>query len=98
MLREDVIATLQAHEQQLRRLGVSRVALFGSLARGEARDDSDIDIMIDVAPDARLDMFDYIGITQYIADLFPQRVDVANRERLKPLVRPTAEADAVHVF
>ena len=39
-----------------------------------------------------------MGITQYLADLFPNRVDIANRSCLKALVRPSAERDAVYAF
>jgi len=46
----------------------------------------------------RVGLFEYIGIRQYLADLFPVRVDVANRSSLKPLVRPTIERDAIHAF
>ena len=95
---EQVIATLRAHEPELRHRGVLHAALFGSLARGEAKPASDIDILIELEPDAPIDLFDYIGITHYIADLFPARVDVANRSSLKPHVRPDAERDAVYAF
>ena len=73
-------------------------ALFGSRALGEYRPDSDIDIMIEIAPDAPVDLFESVAITQYLADLFPVRVDVANRSHLKPHVRPTAEQSAVYAF
>lgn len=98
MNREDVIATLRAHEPELRHRGVLHAALFGSLARNEAQPASDIDILIEVAPDAPIGVFEYVGITQYLADLFPSRVDVTNRDRLKPLVRPSAERDAMYAF
>jgi len=98
MNREQVIATLRAHEQELRHRGVLHAALFGSLARGGATPASDIDILIELEPDAPIDLFDYIGITHYLADLFPARVDVANRKSLKPHVRPDAERDAVYAF
>jgi uncharacterized protein len=98
MSREQIIATLRAHESQLRRRGVSHVALFGSAARGEAKPASDIDIMIELEPDAPIGLFEYVAITQYLGDLFPSRVDVANRSKLKPPVRPRAEQDAVYAF
>jgi len=98
MRRDQVIATLQAHEPELRNRGVLHAALFGSVARDEATPASDIDILIELAPDAPVGLFEYVGITQYLADLFPARVDVANRRRLKPLVRPSAERDAVYAF
>jgi len=77
---------------------VLHVALFGSLARGDATQASDIDIMIQLEPDAPIGRFEYVGITQYLEDLFPVPVDVANRDRLKPFVQPQAERDAVYAF
>lgn len=98
MTREAVIAVLRAAETALRGMGVSRAALFGSTARGEARPDSDVDIFVELDPAAKLGLYDYVGITQYIADLFPTPVDVVNREGLKAHVRPSAERDAVYAF
>jgi len=98
MDRDEIIATLRAHEAPLRRRGVAHAALFGSLARNEAGGSSDIDIMIEIAGDAAVGVFEYVGITQYLADLFAQKVDVANRASLKPLVRPSAERDAIYAF
>jgi predicted nucleotidyltransferase len=71
--------------------------LFGSVARGD-RPDSDIDIMIEVDPDARITVFDYLDLKEYIAGLFDGPVDVVNRESLKPYVRPVATADAIYSF
>ena len=70
MDRQSIIAILQKHQAELHRQGVLHAALFGSVARGEARPDSDIDIMIDLDPDARLGVFDYVGLKDYIAGLF----------------------------
>jgi predicted nucleotidyltransferase len=98
MTREHVIAMLRAHEQELRHRGVRHAALFGSLAREEATPASDIDILIELEPDAHIGLFGYVGITHYLADLFSARVDVANRSTLKPHVRPSAEHDAVCAF
>ena len=98
MKREDVIFRLREREADLRARGVSHAALFGSVARGDQRPGCDIDILVEIAPDADLDLFAYIGLVQFIEDLFPIRVDVANRSQLKPFVRPSAERDAVYAF
>ena len=98
MTREDVIAVLKAHEAELRRQGVIHAALFGSLARGEARPDSDIDVMIEIDPQQTFSLWDWAGVIGFIEDIFPSRVDVARRERLKAHVRPSAERDAVYAF
>ena len=78
--------------------GVAHAALFGSRARGDNRPDSDIDIMIEIAPGAVNDMYAYAGLKLYIAGLFEAPVDVIDREGLKPYVRPAAIADALCAF
>jgi uncharacterized protein len=96
--REEIIATLRAHQAELRRRGVRHTALFGSVARGESKRTSDIDILVELDPEAPVGLFEYVGITQYLADLFPVRIDIANRSRLKPLVRPSVERTALYAF
>ncbi len=98
MNTQDIIARLRENEAALRARGVAHAALFVSRARGDNRPDSDIDIMIEIAPDASVGVYEYVAITQFLADLFENRVDVANRSKLKTLVRPSAEREAVHAF
>jgi uncharacterized protein len=98
MDKQDILARLRENEAALKAQGVCRAALFGSRARGDDSPDSDIDIMVEIAPDARMDLFQYVGIVQYIEELFPGRVDVANREGLKAPVRPHVERDAIYAF
>jgi uncharacterized protein len=96
--REEIIGTLRAHQAELHRRGVRHAALFGSIARGEGTRTSDLDILIELDPQALVGLFEYVGITQYLADLFPVRVDIANRSSLKPLVRPSIEHDTIYAF
>jgi len=98
MNTREIIAKLRENEAVLRPHGVRHVALFGSRARGDNCPDSDIDILVEIAPDAPVGLFEYVAITQYLADLFPVRVEVADRSKLKPLVRPSAEREAVYAF
>lgn len=98
MTKDDVLQRLRDHESALRLRGVQRAALFGSLARNEGGASSDIDILVEIDPGAAVGLFEYVGITQFLEDLFPRHVDVANSSRLKPLVRPTIERDAIYAF
>jgi uncharacterized protein len=98
MDRQDIIARLRNNEAALRDRGVRHAALFGSRARGDGRPDSDVDIMIEVDPTARIGIYEYVAIKEYIAGLFDGRVDVVRRDRLKPYVQPAAVEDAVYAF
>ncbi|HYP57006.1 MAG TPA: nucleotidyltransferase domain-containing protein [Beijerinckia sp.] len=98
MNRQEIIAKLKENEAALRSQGVAHVALFGSRARGDDRPDSDIDIMVEIAPDFPMDVFQYVGVVHAIEDLFPLRVDVSNRIARKPHVQPSAKRDAIYAF
>jgi uncharacterized protein len=65
MNSQEIIARLKQHEAALRAQGVTHAALFGSRARGDARPDSDTDIMIELDPAAQIGVWDYIGIKEY---------------------------------
>lgn len=98
MKAEEALAILRRYEGDLRARGVRRAALFGSLARGDERPDSDIDIMVEIEPDAQITVFDYADLKEYIAGLFDGRADVVRRETLKPYIAPAATADAIYAF
>jgi predicted nucleotidyltransferase len=94
----EALETLRRSEAALRARGVRRAALFGSVARGENRPGSDIDIMVEIDPDAHITVFDYVDLKEFIAGLFDGPVDVVNRDSLKPYVRPAATAETIYAF
>ena len=98
MDKQQILDRLRENERALRERGVTHAALFGSRARGDNRPDSDIDILIDLAPEAPIGVWEYSGLKTYIANLFEGPVDVVSRETLKPYIRPAATADAVYAF
>jgi predicted nucleotidyltransferase len=95
MDKNAILARLREHEPASRQRGVAHAALFGSRARGDNRADSDIDILVEIGP---MSLWGYVGLTQFIAGLFPDPIEVADRSRLKPFVRPAAERDAIYAF
>jgi uncharacterized protein len=98
MDKDRIISTLLENRAELERQGVLHAALFGSMARGDATAQSDIDIMIDLDPSLRLSVFDYVGLKDYIGSLFPISVDVVNRDLLKTPIKPAVLAEAIHAF
>ena len=93
-----VLDTLRAHEADLRRLGVAHAAVFGSVARGEAGTESDIDVLVDLDENRPMGIFEYARTKLYIDELLEGSSDVVNRRTLKPLLRAGILHDAVHAF
>ena len=85
-------------EPELRRQGLSALFLFGSVARDEASDASDIDLLFDVPADVRFSLFDQARIQSELADALDAGVDLVPIEALKPSMRARVEAEMVRVF
>jgi hypothetical protein len=92
------IETLKALEPALRAKGISGLHLFGSVARNEDKQASDIDLMFDLAPSARFSLFDQARIARQLSEALDAKVDFVPRRALHPLVRLTAEAERVTIF
>lgn len=94
---DGIISTLQAHEATLRRQGVARVAVFGSVARGDDTPSSDVDLLLDLDPANIPTLLGYVGIQMDLGTLLGREVHLAVRENLKR-VRAEAEREAVYAF
>jgi hypothetical protein len=96
MLRDQVLSTLRTHMPVLQeRFGVTRLALFGSVARDAARPDSDVDVLVSFdgpATSAR-----YFGLQFYLEDLLGRPVDLVTDKALRERLRPYVERDAIAV-
>lgn len=96
MNRDEVIGFLSSHRQQIEeRFGVSSLALFGSLARGEARPDSDIDVLVEFRETPGLT--EYMSLKFYLEDQLGRRVDLVMKKALKPWAKPVVEAELIRV-
>ncbi|MGE7413131.1 nucleotidyltransferase family protein [Methylobacterium tarhaniae] len=98
MRRDEVFARLKSAEPALRASGVAALYLFGSHARDEARDDSDIDVFVDPAPGVTFGFLPFMAACEAIEAAVGGRVDYGTRSGLHPILRPQIERDAVRVF
>jgi len=96
--RADVIDVLQAHASALSAMEVIRLALFGSVARGENTQNSDVDLMIDVTDSIPIGLFGLGRIQVCLQEWLGYPVDLAIRQRLRPDIAEEAERDAVCAF
>jgi hypothetical protein len=92
--REAVLTKLAGHRTDLTRLGVRSLALFGSTARGEARVDSDVDLLVDFARPVGL--FGFLEVKSYLEHLLGRPVDLVTASALRPEYRDTVLREAVH--
>lgn len=98
MTRDAALAALREHQAALHGRHVARAALFGSVARGEAGPGSDLDVLIEFEPGARVTLYDYAGVKRLVAELLGGRVDVIDRANLNRHIRAEVERDAVYAF
>jgi uncharacterized protein len=93
-----VIDTLRKHEGELRRRGVAHAAVFGSVARGEATAVSDVDVLVDLDPVRAIGLYEYVDIELFLRDVLGCKVDLVEREAIKPRLRDSILGDAVAAF
>jgi predicted nucleotidyltransferase len=94
-------AVLAAHrvlvDDVLHRYGASNPRVFGSVARGDAREDSDLDLLVDLAPGLGNELLRVSGLAEDLSQLLGVHVDVVAPPLLRDVVSATALADAVPV-
>jgi uncharacterized protein len=98
MTRDEIIAKLKETAPALRAEGVMRLAIFGSRARGDARDDSDLDVLIDVDPDAKFSLLDLVGVEHIIKDATGLNAQAEMRRSIEPRFAQRISDDVIEVF
>jgi predicted nucleotidyltransferase len=93
-LRDSILQILEINRDNLRGYGVISIALFGSVARGEAGPRSDVDLLVDV--DDEVTLFGLSRIKHHLEDLLGMPVDLVTSDALRPRVRDKIMAEAIH--
>lgn len=98
MDRDAVIERLRRHEAELKAMGVKRLSLFGSVARGEAGPESDVDLATELDHGRRLDLLDFAMINVRLNDLLGAKVDLVSEPARRPDFQADIDRDRVHAF
>lgn len=97
MKRDDVLTLLVRHQSELRtHFGVRSLRLFGSTARGDARVDSDVDLLVEF--DRPTGLFGLFALQDKLEALLQRSVDLGTPASLKPRIRQQVLAESVYVF
>ncbi len=93
-----LIHALQAHLPELRQAyGVRTLGVFGSHVRGEARADSDLDVLIEFDEQRPVSLFQFVELENRLSDLLGLRVDLVEKATLKPVIGRHILAEVVPV-
>jgi predicted nucleotidyltransferase len=96
LTREEITHFLQNHKKEMkRRFGVESIGLFGSYARGEACEDSDIDIIVMLNSEQLAD--DYFGVLHYLEDRLQHKIDLGLESNLRPEIRSRIKDEIIYV-
>lgn len=97
-LRNELVKRLKQAQVQLQSEGVLHASIFGSVARCEADPESDVDILVDLGPGAKIDLFQFVGLQQLLEKIMEREVDLVSRKGLRPGRHDSILADAIEVF
>ncbi len=98
MTREHALATLRRLRLPLEARGIAHAALVGSVARGQDRDNSDVDVVVTPASGRRLDLIDLGGVQTLLDDGFGREVDLIVEPVKKPELRKALAQDRLDAF
>lgn len=97
MNREQVLRKLKDCQSDLRqRFGVCDVGIFGSAARDELREDSDIDVLVEFLPDRHIGLFGFVQLQRYLEEQLNRKIDLTTRDALKRQLKDRILKEYVH--
>lgn len=97
LTKEQVAARLEEAREQIQGLGVRRVALFGSVVRGQARADSDVDLLVQFDPEKKT-LRNFMALSFLLEELLQRRVEIVTTEALSPFIGPYILREAEDVL
>ena len=98
MDKEKIIEILRENRELLVKFHVQSLSVFGSVARGEAGPDSDIDILVEFEPGARVGLFTFARLQRCLQEILGREVDLATPKALHKALKKNILEEAVHAF
>ncbi len=96
MERGEVVRLIKENYEEIKRFGVKRIGIFGSVVRGEAREDSDVDVLVEFE-EGKKTFENFINLAFFLEELLGRKVDLLTSESVSPYIRPYIEEEVVFV-
>ena len=96
MNKQEIIDHIQANRALLKEFSVKSLSIFGSVARGDFRPDSDVDILVEFDPDARIGFFAFARLQRRLSDLIGRPVDLVTPDALHQAMKNRILEESVH--
>ncbi len=94
MTREDILEFLKKNKKLLQeRYKISKIGLFGSYSRNEAKENSDIDLLVDMPSSFDL----YYDFKEFLEKHFDKKIDIGFENRLRPFIKQSISKDIIYV-
>ena len=90
----EIIELLQSNRDAIKKYGVNEIGIFGSFARNDQREGSDVDVLVEME---RETFDDYMGLLLFLEELFGRNVDLVMKDTIKPLIRDRILREAIYV-
>jgi predicted nucleotidyltransferase len=94
----EALRRLERHREKLRTFSVRHIAVFGSTARDQATLHSDVDVLVEFDPGARVGLFTFVRLLDFLSDVMGTRIDLATPGALRPEMREQILEEAVRAF
>jgi len=89
---------LKKHEKELKeKYGIKEIGIFGSYLRGEAKEESDLDILVEFKPDAKISLLEFVKLENYLSDLLEVKVDLVEKSALKPRIGKQILSEVIYL-
>jgi uncharacterized protein len=95
---EEVKTILQKYKPLLKeKYGVKKLGVFGSVARGDNKDKSDIDVLVEFSKDSNIGMFEYVDLQDYLKKILKRKVDLTTKQGLKKAIKKSVLEETLYV-
>jgi predicted nucleotidyltransferase len=98
MTSREALRRLLRNRQKLVRFHVAHISIFGSTARDDATEGSDVDVLVEFDPEAAVGLFAFVELLDFLGAVLGTRIDLATPEALRPEMRERIVAEAVRAF